>query len=127
MHYNLPPWSISILPDCKHTVYNTARVRKVSSMLVFILEKYLECLQKALVVLNYYVINKNLINMSFLTKVGAQSGQMKMTPVGTEFSWQSYNEETAASYEDNSFTTVGLLEQINTTRDRTDYLWYTTE
>lgn len=27
MHYNLPPWSISILPDCKHTVYNTARVR----------------------------------------------------------------------------------------------------
>jgi len=28
MHYNLPPWSISILPDCKHTIYNTARVRK---------------------------------------------------------------------------------------------------
>lgn len=26
-HYNLPPWSISILPDCKNTVYNTARVR----------------------------------------------------------------------------------------------------
>ncbi|XP_048613616.1 beta-galactosidase 1-like [Brassica napus] len=25
-HYNLPPWSISILPDCKNTVYNTARV-----------------------------------------------------------------------------------------------------
>jgi len=29
MHYNLPPWSISILPDCKNTVYNTARVRKI--------------------------------------------------------------------------------------------------
>ncbi|PKI43979.1 hypothetical protein CRG98_035655 [Punica granatum] len=26
MHYNLPPWSISILPDCKNTVYNTARM-----------------------------------------------------------------------------------------------------
>ena len=26
MHYDLPPWSISILPDCKTTVYNTARV-----------------------------------------------------------------------------------------------------
>jgi hypothetical protein len=25
-----------------------------------------------------------------------------------------------------SFTTVGLLEQINVTRDSTDYLWYTT-
>ncbi|CAI9753764.1 unnamed protein product [Fraxinus pennsylvanica] len=84
MHYNLPPWSISILPDCKNTVFNTARV-------------------------------------------GAQSAQMKMTPVGSEFSWQSYNEETAPSYEDNSFTTIGLLEQINTTRDQTDYLWYTTD
>lgn len=31
MHYNLPPWSISILPDCKNTVYNTARVR-ISSL-----------------------------------------------------------------------------------------------
>ena len=29
-HYDLPPWSISILPDCKNTVYNTARVRKMS-------------------------------------------------------------------------------------------------
>ena len=28
MHYDLPPWSISILPDCKTTVFNTARVRK---------------------------------------------------------------------------------------------------
>jgi Beta-sandwich domain in beta galactosidase len=26
MHYDLPPWSISILPDCKTTVFNTARV-----------------------------------------------------------------------------------------------------
>uniref|UniRef100_A0A7N0SWP4 Beta-galactosidase n=1 Tax=Kalanchoe fedtschenkoi TaxID=63787 RepID=A0A7N0SWP4_KALFE len=83
MHYNLPPWSISILPDCKNTVYNTARV-------------------------------------------GAQSAQMKMMPVRKGFSWQSYNEETE-SYEDTSFTTVGLLEQINTTRDMTDYLWYSTD
>ncbi|CAM8904021.1 unnamed protein product [Rhodiola kirilowii] len=83
MHYNLPPWSISILPDCRNTVYNTARV-------------------------------------------GAQSAQMKMTPVRKGFSWQSYNEETE-SYEDTSFTTVGLLEQINTTRDMTDYLWYSTD
>lgn len=29
-HYNLPPWSISILPDCKNTVYNTARVRRIN-------------------------------------------------------------------------------------------------
>ncbi|KAL0380498.1 UNVERIFIED_CONTAM: Beta-galactosidase [Sesamum angustifolium] len=83
MHYNLPPWSISILPDCKNTVYNTARI-------------------------------------------GAQSAQMKMTPVSKGFAWQSYNEE-LMSYEDNSFTMVGLREQVNTTRDNTDYLWYTTD
>ncbi|CAH9066851.1 unnamed protein product [Cuscuta epithymum] len=83
MHYHLPPWSISILPDCKNTVYNTARV-------------------------------------------GAQTAQMTMTPVGEAFSWQSYNEETP-SYDDKTFTAVGLLEQINTTRDTSDYLWYMTE
>ncbi|KAH7565478.1 hypothetical protein ACOSP7_020134 [Xanthoceras sorbifolium] len=84
-HYNLPPWSISILPDCKNTVYNTARV-------------------------------------------GAQSTQMKMAPVPLHggFSWQAYNEQTS-SYADSSFTMSGLLEQINTTRDVTDYLWYSTD
>ncbi|OAY71852.1 Beta-galactosidase 2 [Ananas comosus] len=81
MHYDLPPWSISILPDCKTTVFNTARV-------------------------------------------GAQTSQMSMAAVGG-FSWQSFNEE-IDSLDDDSFTTVGLLEQINVTRDTTDYLWYTT-
>ncbi|KAF3641802.1 Beta-galactosidase [Capsicum annuum] len=82
-HYNLPPWSISILPDCKNTIYNTARI-------------------------------------------GAQSALMKMTPADRGFSWQSYNDE-PASYEDNTFTVIGLLEQINTTRDVSDYLWYMTD
>lgn len=26
MHYTLPPWSISILPDCTNVVFNTAKV-----------------------------------------------------------------------------------------------------
>lgn len=26
VHYNLPPWSISILPDCRNAVFNTAKV-----------------------------------------------------------------------------------------------------
>ncbi|KVH92926.1 D-galactoside/L-rhamnose binding SUEL lectin domain-containing protein, partial [Cynara cardunculus var. scolymus] len=81
--YNLPPWSISILPDCKNTVYNTARV-------------------------------------------GAQTALMKMTPEGNGFAWQSYNDQTE-SYDDNAFTTVGLLEQLNVTRDSSDYLWYMTD
>lgn len=28
-HYNLPPWSVSILPDCKNEVFNTAKVHEV--------------------------------------------------------------------------------------------------
>lgn len=39
-HYNLPPWSISILPDCKNTVYNTARVS--NSFLVLCSLVYIE-------------------------------------------------------------------------------------
>ncbi|KAL0308499.1 UNVERIFIED_CONTAM: Beta-galactosidase, partial [Sesamum radiatum] len=31
MQYDLPPWSISILPDCKTEVYNTARISSMSS------------------------------------------------------------------------------------------------
>lgn len=51
---------------------------------------------------------------------------MPRVPVHGGFSWQAYNDETA-TYGDISFTTAGLLEQINTTRDVTDYLWYMTE
>lgn len=32
MHYVLPPWSISILPDCKHVVYNTATVSQKNKL-----------------------------------------------------------------------------------------------
>lgn len=60
-------------------------------------------------------------------KVGAQSSQMKMTKVGSAFSWQSYNEETASGFADDTTTMDGLLEQINVTRDASDYLWYMTE
>ncbi|KAK1414241.1 hypothetical protein QVD17_29984 [Tagetes erecta] len=81
--YNIPPWSISILPDCKNTVYNTARV-------------------------------------------GAQAALMKMTLEGGGFTWQSYKDQTE-SYDGNSFTSVGLLEQLNVTRDSSDYLWYMTD
>lgn len=61
-----------------------------------------------------------------LVKIGAQSAEMKMTPVRRAFAWQSYNEETALN-DGNTFTATGLLEQVNTTRDNSDYLWYSTE
>ncbi|PHU12194.1 hypothetical protein BC332_19124 [Capsicum chinense] len=33
MQYHLPPWSISILPDCRTAVYNTARISSQSSQM----------------------------------------------------------------------------------------------
>ncbi|KAK3026534.1 hypothetical protein RJ639_041831, partial [Escallonia herrerae] len=84
MHYNLPPWSISILPDCRNVVFNTA-------------------------------------------KVGVQSSQMEMLPSNAEmFSWETYNEDLSSIDDSSTFTTFGLLEQINVTRDASDYLWYIT-
>ncbi|PKI35189.1 hypothetical protein CRG98_044464 [Punica granatum] len=84
MHYNLPPWSISILPDCRNEVFNTA-------------------------------------------KVGVQTLQMEMLPtISWSLSWGTYDEDISSLEEKSSFTSVGLLEQINVTRDSSDYLWYIT-
>ncbi|KAJ4871664.1 Beta-galactosidase 3 [Raphanus sativus] len=84
VHYNLPPWSISILPDCRNAVFNTA-------------------------------------------KVGVQTSQMEMLPTNTpNFKWQSYLEDLSSLDDSSTFTTQGLLEQINVTRDTSDYLWYMT-
>ncbi|XP_027363204.1 beta-galactosidase-like [Abrus precatorius] len=82
--YDLPPWSISILPDCETEVFNTA-------------------------------------------KVGSHSWLKKMTQVHSAFTWQSYNEEPASSSEGDSITADALWEQVNVTRDSTDYLWYMTD
>ncbi|MBA0551647.1 hypothetical protein Golob_022523, partial [Gossypium lobatum] len=84
MHYNLPPWSISILPDCRNVVFNTA-------------------------------------------KVGVQTSQMQMLPTNTKmFSWETYDEDTSALDDSLMISANGLLEQINVTRDASDYLWYIT-
>lgn len=84
MHYNLPPWSISILPDCRNAVFNTA-------------------------------------------KVGVQTSQMEMVSSGTQlFSWETFNEDLTSLDDSSTFTAPGLLEQINVTRDASDYLWYMT-
>ncbi|XP_073014846.1 beta-galactosidase 3 [Primulina eburnea] len=84
MHYNLPPWSISILPDCRNVVFNTA-------------------------------------------KVGIQTTGMEMLSSNAQiFSWETYNEDLLSLDDSSTFSAYGLLEQINVTRDASDYLWYTT-
>ncbi|XAR53436.1 Beta-galactosidase [Bertholletia excelsa] len=84
MKYDLPPWSVSILPDCKNAVFNTARVNSQSSL-------------------------------------------MKMETISDGgLSWQSYSEETVSADDSDTLAMDGLWEQINVTRDASDYLWYLT-
>lgn len=52
---------------------------------------------------------------------------MEMLPANAEmFSWESYFEDISSVDDSSTFTTQGLLEQINVTRDASDYLWYIT-
>ncbi|CAL1384117.1 unnamed protein product [Linum trigynum] len=84
LHYDLPPWSISILPDCRHVVFNTATV-------------------------------------------GVKTSNVQMLPTGTRLmSWETYEEDINSVEDSSRMTARGLLEQINVTRDTSDYLWYMT-
>lgn len=40
--------------------------------------------------------------------------------------WESYNEDISAEDDSTTMTASGLLEQINVTKDTSDYLWYIT-
>ncbi|GAB2268414.1 hypothetical protein Dimus_003376 [Dionaea muscipula] len=83
IQYDLPSWSISILPDCKKEAFNTAKV----------------------------------IPPRF---------HAHMTPISS-FSWQSYVDGTPTADGDGPFSSIGLYEQLNVTRDISDYLWYMTD
>nr|XP_018676451.1 PREDICTED: beta-galactosidase 7 isoform X1 [Musa acuminata subsp. malaccensis] len=83
--YELPAKSISILPDCKKTVFNTA-------------------------------------------KVSARYGERTAEPVqylNRSQQWEASAEESNIAGKA-SLVAKGLLEQMSTTKDVTDYLWYTT-
>lgn len=83
-HYDLPPWSISILPDCKSVAFNTGTVRSKTS-------------------------------------------EPHMLPTNARMlSWETFNEDISTNDVDARITVAGLLEQLNVTRDASDYLWYTT-
>lgn len=41
-------------------------------------------------------------------------------------SWESYDEDISSLDDSPTITASGLLEQINVTRDVSDYLWYIT-
>ncbi|CAL9155385.1 unnamed protein product [Musa hybrid cultivar] len=95
--YNLPAWSVSILPDCQNVVFNTAQINSQSTLLE---TKYVKTYSQA---------SDQPINSSEIS----------------ESSW-TFIKEPVGITKSSAFTKVGLLEQINTTADASDYLWYST-
>lgn len=104
LHYDLPAWSISILPDCKTEVYNTARVSgkpnkiRMEQVRGFSWKSY-----------NEQTVS---IDVSTFTPTGLLE-RMNMS-------------KEIIDHDKITFAETGLLEQVNVTRDLTDYLWYTT-
>ncbi|KAL0369676.1 UNVERIFIED_CONTAM: Beta-galactosidase 8 [Sesamum angustifolium] len=88
--YNLPAWSVSILPDCKNVVLNTAKINSVST----------------------------------ITKFVRQPSEDDTTATDAFVSGWSWINEPVGISSESAFTKPGLLEQINTTADQSDYLWY---
>ncbi|KAJ0026159.1 hypothetical protein Pint_08133 [Pistacia integerrima] len=82
--YELPPKSISILPDCKTVAFNTA---KVSTQI-------------------------NTRSMTIRHKLHSKE------------TWEEYT-ETIPNFDNTSLRAKTLLEHMNTTKDTSDYLWYT--
>ncbi|KAH9796768.1 Beta-galactosidase 8 [Citrus sinensis] len=88
--YFLPAWSVSILPDCKNVVFNTAKV----------------------------ISQRNNGDHPF----AQQKNVNELLLASSAFSW--YEEKVGISG-NRSFVRPDLAEQINTTKDTSDYLWYT--
>ncbi|XP_068309481.1 beta-galactosidase 8-like [Pyrus communis] len=88
--YQLPAWSVSILPDCKNVALNTAKINSAAMIPSF-------------------------MHHSVIDNIDSSEA------LGSGWSW--INEPVGISKKD-AFTRVGLLEQINTTADKSDYLWY---
>lgn len=92
--YFLPAWSVSILPDCKNAIFNTAKVTSQKPPL------------------DDVSLSHNFI-MSEYSLASSSSP------------WSWYKEKIGVSG-NNTFVASNLLEQINTTKDMSDFLWYTT-
>lgn len=92
--YHLPAWSVSILPDCKNVVFNTAMIRSQTAMVEMVPEDLHPSVD---------VTNKDLKALK----------------------WEVFVEQ-AGIWGRADFVQNGLVDHLNTTKDTTDYLWYTT-
>ncbi|KAH7670362.1 Beta-galactosidase protein [Dioscorea alata] len=100
--YNLPPWSVSILPDCKTVAFNTAKTEAQVSI------KTVESGSPSL---------SNATEAADLLFHDNYFAPLK--------SWMA-SKEPIGLWNKNSFSAKGILEHLNVTKDTSDYLWYIT-
>ncbi|KAH7428540.1 hypothetical protein KP509_09G006100 [Ceratopteris richardii] len=93
--YQVPAWSVSLLPDCKTVAFNTAQVKHQTT-----------------------VMNMNTVEQK---QVVPFYGREKST-----FTWESFKEPIGIWDANKVIIYNGLKDQMNTTRDTTDYMWYIT-
>lgn len=108
--YQLPRKSISILPDCKTVAFNTAKVSSHPSTISWDISDI------------FFLPLKSL-----LQQVNAQqstrSWQVTQKFDSTEL-WEEYK-EAIPNFDNTVLRANTLPEQLFTTKDESDYLWYT--
>ncbi|KAJ8634269.1 hypothetical protein MRB53_027605 [Persea americana] len=98
--YSLPPWSVSILPDCKNVAFNTAKVAsQISVKTVEFSSPFIENTTEP----GYLLLHDGVHHIS-------KNWMILKEPIGE---WGG-----------NNFTAEGILEHLNVTKDTSDYLWY---
>ncbi|NP_001234298.2 beta-galactosidase [Solanum lycopersicum] len=100
--FTLPPWSVSILPDCRNTAFNTAKVGAQTSIKT--------------VGSDSVSVGNNSLFLQVITKSKLESFSQ---------SWMTLKEPLGV-WGDKNFTSKGILEHLNVTKDQSDYLWYLT-
>ncbi|XP_051120653.1 beta-galactosidase 8-like isoform X2 [Andrographis paniculata] len=93
--YHLPAWSVSILPDCKTVAHNTAKINSVATV------------------------------SKFVRQLSRDDSAAAAAAAADAFiSGWSWIYEPIGISSNGAFAKRELLEQINTTADQSDYLWY---
>jgi len=95
--YQLPAWSVSILPDCKNVVFNTAKVSVQTSLM-------------------------GMEQVSTQSLHPAAASNVDTGNLSTNWSW---HKEDVGIWGKDHFSAQGLLEQLYTVLDKSDFLWYT--
>ncbi|KAK9140891.1 hypothetical protein Scep_010572 [Stephania cephalantha] len=100
--YTLPPWSVSILPDCENVAFNTAKVNAQISV---------KSIEPGL--------------SRPLDSGRSEELLLQLRDSSISMDWKTVKEPVGAWSESN-FTVHGILEHLNVTKDTSDYLWYIT-